>query len=147
MRAVAAACVLQSIHRTVVQLRKQATGLTSRLYGSMPGSEVSTEYTASASTVGSSRAVSKGGAPGAAPDPPHAVAALAQLGAKTEAAASRPLVVSSAVDSSLQAVQAAKESLQSMHDKDITLELFSQSVQDVLARKVRPDRLCSDCVP
>jgi hypothetical protein len=34
-------------------------------------------------------------------------------------------------------VQAAKESLQSMHDKDMTLTLFSQSVQDVLARKVK----------
>jgi hypothetical protein len=139
--------VPQSIHRTVVELRKQATGLTPRA-SSMPGSEASSEFTASyagTSTVGSSRAVSKGGAPGAAPDRPHAASALAQLSAKAEAAASRPLVLSSAVDSSLQAVQAAKESLQSMHDKDITLELFSQSVQDVLSRKVGPKQPCA-CV-
>lgn len=126
---------MQNIHRTVVELRKQAALMSGpRPLGSMPGSEASSEFTTSfagASTAPSSRAVSKGGAPGAAQE------RLAELGAKAEATASRPNVLSSAVDSSLQAVQAAKESLQSMHDKDMTLKLFSQSVQDVLARKVR----------
>jgi hypothetical protein len=128
------ACV-QSIHRTVVELRKQAALLSGdRPFGSVPGSEASSEFTTSladASTAPSSRAVSKGGAPGATQEN------LTELGAKAGAAASRPIVLSSALDSSLQAVQAAKESLQSMHDKDMTLTLFSQSVQDVLARKVK----------
>lgn len=138
-------CVLQSIHRTVVELRKQAAlsspcGRPLQVWSAnMASSEASSIFTASfggASTPASSRAVSKAGAPGGAA--PHH---LAELGAKAEAAASRPLVVSSAVESSLQAVQAAKESLQSMHDKDMTLKLFSQSVQDVLAPKV----CCSVC--
>lgn len=139
-------CVLQSIHRTVVELRKQAALSSPRgrplqvWSANMASSEASSVFTASfggASTPASSRAVSKAGAPGSGAAPHH----LAELGAKAAAAASRPLVVSSAVDSSLQAVQAAKESLQSMHDKDMTLKLFSQSVQDVLARKVG----CSVC--
>jgi hypothetical protein len=43
------------------------------------------------------------------------------------------MAVGSALDSSLQAMQAAKLSLMSMHDKDVKLELISQSVQEVLA--------------
>jgi hypothetical protein len=131
-------CELQSIHRTVVELRKQAALSSPRgrplqpWPASIGSSEASSLFTASfggASTAPSSRAVSKAGVPGSAAGQHH----LAELGAKAGAAASLPLVVSSAVDSSL---QAAKESLQSMHDTDMTLKLLSQSVQDVLARKV-----------
>lgn len=140
---------LQSIHRTVLELRKQAalsSATRSQPFTSIPGSEASSEFTASyggASTAPNSRNASKAGAPGA---PGAAQERLAELGAKAEAAASRPLVMTSAVDSSLQAVQLAKESLQSMHDKDITLKLFSQSVQDVLARKVW-NEVCAFALP
>lgn len=96
-----------------------------------------------ASTAVSSRAVSKGGGAAGADSQAPASTTLAQLGAKAEAAASRPLVLTSAVDSSLQAVQAAKLSLQSMHEKDIRLELISQSVKDVLEGKVGVEVACS----
>lgn len=127
----------------MLELRKRAAGLHSHSTHpcmSAPGSEASSDFAASLASTSlgglGSRAVSRGGEPGLATrERQPAAAQLAELGAKAEAAASRPLVVSTAVDSSLQAVQAAKESLQHMHDTDM-LKLFSQSVQDVLAHKV-----------
>jgi len=146
---------MQSIHRTVVELRKLASGRDpqSHPFHSLNGSDISTDYNSSiagTSTAPSSRAVSKGGAAAAGPpDRPAAASALAELGAKAEATASRPLVLTSAVDSSLQAVQAAKLSLQNMHDKDLRLELISQSVKDVLEGRVssshRTSRACIVC--
>jgi hypothetical protein len=58
---------------------------------------------------------------------------FAALEAQAGSATSRSLAVGSALDSSLQAMQAAKLSLMSMHDKDVKLELISQSVQEVLS--------------
>lgn len=66
-----------------------------------------------------------------------AAAKLAALEAQAGKATSRSLAVGSALDSSMQAMQAAKQSLLSMHHNDLKLELISQSVQEVLAGKVR----------
>lgn len=109
---------------------------TSDFAGSSLGGASSSTGIAGAS---SSRGVSsnKGGGAGTPAAAASTASALAQLGARAEATASRPLVVSSAVDSSLQVVQAARASLQNMHEKDtLNLRLFSQSVQNVLEGKV-----------
>jgi hypothetical protein len=122
--------VLQSIHRTLLELRKVAAG-----YKPTPRANLNSEFGSVSEFTGSfAGASSAGGAAG--------TASLSELGAKAEAAASRPLVLSCAVDSSLQAVQAAKQSLQSMHDKDAALRLFSQSVKEVLERTVSTAVIC-----
>jgi hypothetical protein len=46
------------------------------------------------------------------------------------------LAVGAALDGGLQAMQAARMSLFSMHEKDVKLQLVSQSVKEVLAGKV-----------
>ncbi|WIA41198.1 hypothetical protein OEZ86_004813 [Tetradesmus obliquus] len=145
---------LETIHRAVMQLRKSladaASSSTSAAADEAQSRAAAPAAVAVASTsTGSSLPSSPLGrssaagpdlatsllSPSSANASPRTKNALkfAALEAQAGSATSRSLAVGSALDTSLQAMQAAKLSLMSMHDKDVKLELISQSVQEVLA--------------
>lgn len=156
----------QTIHRAVMQLRKSladaASSSTSAAADEAQSRAAAPAAVAVASTsTGSSLPSSPLGrssaagpdlatsllSPSSANASPRTKNALkfAALEAQAGSATSRSLAVGSALDTSLQAMQAAKLSLMSMHDKDVKLELISQSVQEVLAGgKVSP--VCLQCL-
>jgi hypothetical protein len=140
---------LQTIHRSVMQLRKSlaeaadSSSIDAQLKASPAAVAVASTSTGtslpssplgrhSAAATGSDAAPLSPSSANASPRTKNALK-FAALEAQAGSATSRSLAVGSALDTSLQAMQAAKLSLLSMHDKDVKLELISQSVQEVLA--------------
>ncbi|KAF6262040.1 hypothetical protein COO60DRAFT_687754 [Scenedesmus sp. NREL 46B-D3] len=151
---------LETIHCSVMQLRKSlaeaasssaaaAAAATAAAAVAHSRAAPSAAAAVASASAGASQQSSNSGRPSAAgsglepaPLSPSSASASARarstlkfaaLEAQAGSATSRSLAVGSALDTSLQAMQAAKLSLLSMHDQDVKLELISQSVQEVLA--------------
>ncbi|WIA20905.1 hypothetical protein OEZ85_005250 [Tetradesmus obliquus] len=155
---------LDTIHRSVMQLRKSLADAASSSAAAADAQSTAAApaavAVASTSTGSSLPSSSLGRSSAAGPDlatsllsPSSANASprtknalkFAALEAQANSATSRSLAVGSALDTSLQAMQAAKLSLMSMHDKDVKLELISQSVQEVLAGGKVGESAASSC--
>eukprot|EP00775_Hariotina_reticulata_P005019 gene5019-5260_t len=139
---------LQAIHETVLQLRNSVAEaeLTAATY-SRPGMVTSGSLAPPSLNRSDSCLPSPSAAsPRPSSTSPSTANALLKFAALEAQAAKTSLAVGSALDGGLQAMQAARLSLFSMHEKDVKLELISQSVKDVLAGKA-PGPDAQDTVP